>query len=336
MNVPSPTRDLRALPKGHLHLHLEAAIRPETLADFAREVGVATPPTRGYDDFTGFVEMYGGVASVIGDETRLARLVDEAMADAADDGAVYVEFGVSPHAYVDLFGSIGTALDRHAELTAEAGARHGVAVGLMVTVDRTLGHDLAVEVARAAASRAGTGVVSLGLANEERGFPARDFAEPFAIAKAAGLQSTPHAGELVGPESVWEALDALHADRILHGVRSIEDPRLITVLAERGIPLDVCPTSNLLLHVVSDLAQHPLPSLLAAGVRCSINADDPVLFGPGILEDYDIARREVGLTDEQLAACAWTSIETTLAPDDVKKKAKDGIDAWIGSTEVAR
>ena len=334
MNLHPPTRDLRALPKGHLHLHLEAAIRPDTLADFARELGVDTPPTRGYRDFTGFVEMYGGVAAVLGDEARLARLIDEAMVDAAADGAVYVEFGVSPHAYLEPYGSIATALDRHLELTADAGARHGVAVGLMVTVDRTLGLDLATEVARAAAHRAGAGVVSLGLANEERGFPARDFAEPFAIAKAAGLQSTPHAGELVGPESVWEALEVLQADRVLHGVRSVEDPRLISVLAERGIPLDVCPTSNLLLHVVDDLAQHPLPALLDAGVRCSINADDPVLFGPGILEDYEVARNEVGLTDEQLAACAWTSIETTLAPDDVKSKAKEGIDAWIGSTEA--
>ncbi|MFG6475719.1 adenosine deaminase [Microbacterium sp. P06] len=336
MNAPTMTRDLRALPKGHLHLHLEAAIRPDTLAELARASGVDTPPTRGYADFTGFVGMYGGIAAVLGAEAHLERLVDEAVADAAADGAVYVEFGVSPHAYVDRYGSVLAALDRHIELTREAGTRHGVSIGLMVTVDRTLGHDLAMEVARAASRRAGAGVVSLGLANEERGFPAADFAEPFALAKAAGLQSTPHAGELVGPQSVWEAIDVLHADRVMHGVRSIEDPRLVAELAQRGIPLDVCPTSNLLLHVVDDLAQHPLPSLLAAGVRCSINADDPVLFGPGILEDYQVARSEVGLTDEQLAECAWTSIETTLAPEDVKRAAKKGIDAWIGTTEEPR
>lgn len=336
MTVLPTVRDLAALPKGHLHLHLEAAIRPDTLAELARASGIDTPPTRGYTDFTGFVEMYGGIAPVLAAEAHLERLVDEAMADAAADGAVYVEFGVSPHAYVDRYGSLSAALDRHIELTSIAAQKHGVAVGLMVTVDRTLGVDLALDVAKVAAARAGSGVVSLGLANEERGFPASQFVDAFAVAKAAGLQSTPHAGELVGAESVWEAIDMLRADRVLHGVRSIEDPELVRALVDRGIPLDVCPTSNLLLNVVDDLADHPLPRLLEAGVRCSINADDPVLFGPGILEDYEVARREIGLTDVQLAACAWTSIETTLAPTEVKQTAKKGIDAWLATTEDAR
>ena len=189
--------------------------------------------------------------------------------------------------------------------------------------------DEAMVIARAAAARAGDGVVSLGLANEERGYPAGDFAEPFALAKAAGLQSTPHAGELVGPESIRDALDALQADRILHGVRAAEDPALVAELADRGIPLDVCPTSNLLLEVVDDMTAHPLVGLLDAGVRCSINADDPILFGPDILDEYELCRRELGMTDEQLAACAWTSIETTLADDETKARARSAIDAWL-------
>lgn len=322
-------RDLAALPKGHLHIHLEAAIRPDTLADLADAAGVPLPETRGYADFTGFVEMYGGLVPLLVAPDNLERVIDEAVQDAAEDGAVYVEFGVSPHSYVAQYGSLLAAVDRHLELASAAGRRHGVAVGLMVTIDRTLGAAHALEVAEAAAARAGAGVVSLGLANEERGFPARDFAEPFRIAKAAGLQSAPHAGELVGAESVSEAIEVLGADRILHGVRSVEDPALVALLAERAIPLDVCPTSNLLLHVIDDLAAHPLPQLLDAGVRCSINADDPALFGPGILAEYEVARTVIGLTDEQLAACAWTSIETTLAPAEVKAAARAGIDAWL-------
>jgi adenosine deaminase len=324
-------RDLALLPKGHLHLHLEAAVRPATLAELAAAVGIPTPEVRGYDDFGGFVERYVGLIPTLLADGHLERLVDEAVADAAADGAVYVEFGVSPHTYLAQDGSLLAALDRHLALTEAAGERHGVAVGLMVTVDRTLGQEHALDIARTAAARAGRGVVSLGLANEERGYPARDFAEAFAVARDAGLQSAPHAGELVGPESVREAIDVLKADRILHGVRSIEDPDLVAVLAERGIPLDVCPTSNLLLHVVDDLAAHPLPQLLAAGVRCSINADDPILFGPGILGDYEVARERMGLTDAQLAACAWTSIETTLAPDAVKSAARAGIDTWLAA-----
>lgn len=324
------TRDLARLPKGHLHVHLEAAMRPATLTELAAASGVEIPPTSGFSGFAAFAGTYQGLLAVLADPDNLARLIDEATADAAADGVVYAEFGVSPQFYLDAFGTLDAALDAHLGLARAAGETHGVEVGLMVTVDRTTGLAPAIELARAAASRAGDGVVSLGLANEERGYPAEDFAEAFAIARAAGLQSTPHAGELVGPESIWQAIDALGADRVLHGVRAVEDPALIAELAARGICLDVCPTSNLILDVVPDLAQHPLPELLAAGVRCSINADDPILFGPGVLEEYTVAREAIGLDDEALAACAWSSIQTTLASEETKRAAKAGIEAWLG------
>ncbi|MFT4305833.1 MAG: adenosine deaminase [Microbacterium sp.] len=323
-------RELAALPKGHLHIHLEAAMRPATLRRLAAERDVALPATTGFAGFTAFAAMYQGLLAVLGAPEDLALLVDEAVEDAAADGAVYIEFGVSPQLYVDAFGSAAAALDAHLAAARAAGQTHGVEVGLMVTVDRTLGAEAARELARLAASRAGRGVVSLGLANEERGHPAGEFAEAFAIAKAAGLQSAPHAGELVGAESVREAIEALDADRILHGVRAIEDPELVRLIAERGICLDVCPTSNVLLDVVPDLSLHPLPRLLAAGVRCSINADDPILFGPGILDEYVAARDRIGLSDAQLADCARSSIESTLASEATKQRARAGIDAWLG------
>jgi adenosine deaminase len=116
---------------------------------------------------------------------------------------------------------------------------------------------------------------------------------------------------------------------VQHGVRAIEDSSLVADLAARGIPLDVCPTSNVLLDVVADLESHPLPQLLAAGVRCSINADDPLIFGPDILDEYELCRTSLGLSDEQLAACAWTSIEVTQAPEAVKSAARAAIDAWL-------
>ncbi len=309
-------------------------MRPDTLTDLADRMGVEIPPVTGFSGFAAFAGMYEGLLAVLAEPENLERLIDEAVEDAAADGVVYVEFGVSPQFYAEAFGSIEAALDAHIATARTAGERHGVEVGLMVTVDRTRDTATAVELARIAASRAGRGVVSLGLANEERGYPAADFAEAFAIAREAGLQSTPHAGELVGPESVWQAIDDLGADRVLHGVRAIDDPALLATLAERGICLDVCPTSNLLLDVVDDLADHPLPQLLAAGVRCSINADDPILFGPGIGEEYVVARERIGLTDEQLAACAWSSIETTLASDALKARARAAIDAWLAE-EIA-
>lgn len=326
----SALRDLAALPKGHLHVHLEAAMRPATLAELAGEMSVEIPPVTGFSGFTAFADMYQGLLAVLARPENLVRLIDEAVADAASDGALYIEFGVSPQFYLAAFGTIEAALDAHLDAVRIAGERHGVEVGLMVTVDRTEPVAEAIALANAAAARAGRGVVSLGLANEERGYPAADFAPAFDIARAAGLQSAPHAGELVGPESVWQAIDDLGAARVLHGVRAIEDPALVAELARRGICLDTCPTSNLLLDVVDDLARHPLPQLLDAGVRCSINADDPILFGPGILDEYVVAREQIGLTDRQLAACAWSSIETTLAGDALKARAKADIEAWLG------
>jgi adenosine deaminase len=328
--APSGTRDLQRLPKGHLHLHLEAAMRPQTLVEMCADLGIDVPPTRGFTDFTEFGACYLALLTVLREPANLERLVHEVFEDQAADGVVYVELGVSPTFYSEVYGSLDAALARLIALAEAASTAHGVAFGLMPTVDRMASIDESIAVAEVAVRFAGAGVVSLGLASDERGYPCSDFTEAFAIAKAAGLQAAPHAGELVGPESVREALDDLYADRVLHGVRAIEDPDLVTLLAERGVSLDVCPTSNVLLNVVGELGEHPLPALLEAGVRCSINADDPLLFGPDILAEYEVCRSVLGLTDEQLAACAWTSIETTLAPDAVKAAAKARIDAWLG------
>jgi adenosine deaminase len=141
--------------------------------------------------------------------------------------------------------------------------------------------------------------------------------------------SVPHAGELEGPVSVRGALDVLGADRIQHGVRAVEDPELVRRLADVQVCLDVCPTSNVMLSVVPDLRSHPLPDLFAAGVPCSINADDPLLFGTGLLDEYELARRELGFDDADLARIATTSIDASGAPPDVKRRTRSRIGAWL-------
>ena len=201
----------------------------------------------------------------------------------------------------------------------------------MVAADRTVDPAIAVDQARIAASRADRGVVSFGLANDEAIGPPEPFAEAFTIAKEAGLLSTPHAGELAGPESVRGALDTLAPDRLQHGVRSIEDPELIARLADSDITLDVCPTSNLLLSVYPTIEDHPLPQLLEAGIRCSLNGDDPLLFGPVLLEEYEIARAGMGLDDAALAAVARASIEGSGAPPELKASALRSIDEWLAT-----
>jgi adenosine deaminase len=201
----------------------------------------------------------------------------------------------------------------------------------MLAADRTVDPSIAVEQARLAAARADRGIVSFGLANDESIGPPEPFADAFSIAKEAGLLSTPHAGELAGPESVWGALDTLQPDRLQHGVRAIDDPELVKRLADSDIVLDVCPTSNLLLSVYPSFAEHPLPQLLDAGIRCSLNGDDPLLFGPVLLNEYELARTEMGLDDVALAGVARASISGSGAPDALKESALRSIDNWLAN-----
>ncbi|MEV6344757.1 adenosine deaminase [Actinoplanes sp. NPDC051851] len=324
-------KDLRALPKAHLHIHLEATLRPSTLAELAEAAGVPLPRTSGFTGFSEFSTAYLSLLTVINTPERLARLVDEAVEDAAAEGAVVIELATTPTFYTSIFGSIDAVIHHLCEYAEASAAKHGVWTGIVVAIDRTGGPESALDLAEAAARFAGRGVTGLGLHSEERGFPARDFTRPFAVAREAGLLAVPHAGELVGPESVREAVGLLGADRIQHGVRSIEDPALVAELAASGTVLDVCPTSNLLLDVVPSLDVHPLPALLAAGVRCSINADDPTLFGVGLLDEYETSRSILGLDDASLAACARTSVQASAAPSTIKADAEAAIDRWLAN-----
>lgn len=322
-------RDLATLPKAHLHVHLEGAMRPGTLEELAERYGMPVPQTRGFGSFTVFAAMYLAACEVLRTEADLRRLVDEVVSDAATAGAVWVEPSMyAPH-HNERLGTTDAVLDIVLDELAASAARHGIAAGLMVAADRTLDPADAVEQATLAVKWSDRGVVSFGLANDETLFPPEPFAEAFTIANNAGLLSTPHAGELAGPDSIRGALDALGADRIQHGVRAVEDPDLLRRLVDEGTCLDVCPTSNLLLAVFPDLSSHSLPTLLEAGVRCSLNGDDPLLFGSGLLEEYELCRHDLGLTDEQLAFLARCSIESSGAPADVKAQGLAGVDAWL-------
>lgn len=324
-------RDLALLPKGHLHLHFEAAIRRETLHELAEGAGITVPPIRSSGGFEEFAQIFMAMVAVLSLPGALRRVIIENAEDARADGVVYLELAVSPQFYAATYGDTERALAELAAAASDARSLTGVEVALMVTLDRTDPVEEAIELARLAASFAGRGVVSVGLANNEVGHPAADFLTAFGIARAAGLKIAPHAGELVGPESVAEALDVIAADRIQHGVRVIESPELLARLAAADVCLDVCPTSNTVLGLVATVAEHPLPRLLAVGVACSINADDPTIFGAGVLDEYRTARGSLRLTDEQLAACAATSIHYSSASAGVRAAALAGIADWLAS-----
>ena len=315
-----------ALPKAHLHVHLEAAMRETTLRQWCAEDGIEVPPLVSFPDFTAFLGAYGLLIDLLHTPARVERLLDEVVADAAAQGVVALEYASIPEK-APAFGSAEEALEFILPAAADAGRRHGVWTGSIVSIDRGAGPEHALEAARLAARFADRGVVAVGLVADERDSPVAAAAEAFAIARAAGLGVVPHAGELVGPDEVRSAVE-LGVDRIQHGVRAAEDPRLLELLAERGICLDVCPTSNVVLGVYPSLEEHPLPQLIESGVRCSIGADDPLLFGVDVVDEYVAAHDRMGVSVARLVEVARTSIEASFAPADVKRDALARIGNW--------
>lgn len=333
MTGPVPAvRDLRALPKAHLHVHLEGAMRPSTLRELCDRYQLTVPTIESYGSFSAFAATYLAACDAVRTEDDLRRLVREVVEDAAGAGAVWVEpSSYLPH-HRPFQGSDQATIEIVLDELAATARRVGIGAGFMVSADRTLDPADAVAQAQLAAAYRDRGVVSFGLANDEAGRPPELFAAAYRVARDAGLLATPHAGELAGPESVIGALDALGADRVQHGVRSIESPDLVARLAASPVCLDVCPSSNIMLSVFPSLEHHPLPALLDAGVRCSLNADDPLLFGPNLLEEYQLCRTAFGFDDPRLAFIARCSIEASGAPAAVKAAGLAGVAAWLASS----
>ncbi len=341
----STGRDLRALPKAHLHLHFTGSLRPSTLRVLAASHGVRLPDTlaevdgehppelRATDErgWFRFQRLYDAARSVVRGEADVRRLVLEAAEDDAAEGSGWLEIQVDPTSYAPHLGGLTPAVELVADAAREAARATGTGVGVIIAANRTR-HPLdARTLARLAAMHAGDGVVGFGLSNDERRGRTEDFAPAFAIAARAGLLLAPHGGELAGPASVATCLTALRADRVGHGVRAVEDPALLDRLAARGTTLEVCPASNVRLGVYATPADVPLRALREAGVPVALGADDPLLFGSRLLDQYEAARHVHGLTDEALAELARCSVRGSVAPDDVRRRLLAGIDAWLAA-----
>jgi adenosine deaminase len=325
------SRELRSLPKAHLHLHLEGAMRRETLQELAEHYDLSVS-VEGDGSFASFIALYRSACEALRGPEDLGRLVHEIVADAATDGVAWVEIStwLSPsHATRVGVSDPAAVLDILLDAGQRASRDLGVGVGFILSANRTRPPEEAVELARLAARYVDRGVVGFGLADDETRGAADLFGEAFAIAREANLISAPHAGEHGGPDSVRAALDVLGARRVMHGVRSVEDPDLLRRLANDGITLDVCPTSNVVLSVVPSLTEHPLPRLIEAGVAVTLNADDPLFFNSGVLAEYTLAREQFGLDDRALAQIARTSIQSSGAPDSLKSTALAGITHWL-------
>ncbi|TDD71891.1 adenosine deaminase [Jiangella aurantiaca] len=341
MTEPAP-RDLRVLPKAHLHLHFTGSMRHSTLLDLADEHGVRLPDSLREDwppllsaaDEKGwfrFQRLYDLARSVLRTESDVRRLVTEAAEDEAAEGSGWLEIQVDPSGYGGRFGGITAFTDLVLDAARQAAAATGVGIAVVIAANRTR-HPLdARTLARLAAQYAGRGVVGFGLSNDERRGVIAEFAPAFAIAGRADLLSVPHGGELRGPDSARACLNDLHADRLGHGIRSAEDPALVSRIVEEQITLEVCPASNVSLGVYAMPEDVPLRLLADAGARVALGADDPLLFGSRLLDQYETARHVHGFSDAELAALARGSIEGSAAPSDVRKELLEGIDAWLAS-----
>jgi adenosine deaminase len=229
-----------------------------------------------------------------------------------------------------MFGGITAFTDLVLDAARAATEQTGVGLAVVIAANR-IRHPLdARTLARLAAQYVGRGVVGFGLSNDERRGDARDFARAFQIAKRAGLMSDPHGGELRGPDSVRGCLDLLGAERIGHGVRAVEEPALLSRLADTGVTLEICPASNVGLGVYPALDAVPLRTLFESGVGIALGADDPLLFGSRLLDQYTAAREVHGFGDGEVAELARMSVRGSRAPEPIKDRMLADIDGWLG------
>ena len=284
-------------PKIELHVHLEGTVRAETLLEIARRNDYALPAgsVEGlaslyeYCDFEHFIEVWILTTNALQTAEDFRQVVVDYAGEAASHGAVYLEGIFSPAERVARGMDWDEIFSGYCDGAQAAAELHGVTVRLTPDIYRGASGEAAEEVVRHSSAYRERGVVGVGLGGLEAQFPPEPYAPAFELAKSEGLGSVPHAGEVVGPESIRGALDALKADRIRHGIRAVDDPELVAELAERQVVLDVSPLSNVRTGAVASLAEHPLPTLVEAGVLCSISTDDPAMFDTDLTRDYGAA-----------------------------------------------
>jgi len=328
--------DVIALPKAHLHLHLTGGMRQATLFELADRSGVHLPE-RLLDDqpddwrvlgWARFQRLYDIARAVLRTADDIRRLIREIAEDERAAGSRWLELQVTPTGYAVRLGDLVTAMDVFTEAAAAAEQATGVGVRLVVAANRTRPSWEAETLARLAVRHAPNGVVGFGLSNDERAGRPEDFAKAFRIATDGGLASMPHAGELLGATAVARTVDVLRPRRIGHGVRAAEDRELLRRLADAGIACEVCPASNVAIGVFSGHAAVPLRTLEEAGVPVVLAADDPLLFGAGLVEQYAAARDVHGYARADLARLARASIEHSMMPAELRTRALADIDAW--------
>ncbi len=329
-------RDLALLPKAHLHVHLESAIRWDTLRDLAAVHGVPVPdpPAAGRAAFTSFSEFAAHNAAVrdcLRRPADFARIAAEFCADEAAQGVRYVEVTFTAAAHGHRLGSLDAPLVAVLDGLERGSQAYGIICRVVLDHSRRRPVAWARDTLTLATRYAERGVVAIGMAGDEA-YPLAPFTPVVEAAADAGLGLVHHAGEMGGAASIREALTVGRADRIGHGIRVLDDPDLVTELRRRALPLEVCPSSNVALGLVDGIGAHPLPAMHAAGLRVTVNTDIPSVAATTLTGEYAALRTHHGYDDAALADLARAAVDAAFAPATVRERLHREIDAWLDVT----
>ena len=339
---PALATFIAGLPKAELHVHHVGSASPRIVSELAaRHPGrVPSDPEalRDYfefSDFGHFIEVYLSVVDLIRTADDVRLLTYEIAREMAQGQHLrYAELTCTPHTSV----LAGVAIQEYSEAIEDARVAaerdHGIVLRWIYDIPGELGVRGADATLEYALNHPTDGLVGFGLGGPEVGVPRPQFKPHFDAARAAGLRSVPHAGETTGPETVWDALRELGAERIGHGTSAAQDRSLLEHLAAEGIPLEVCPSSNLATRAVATLAEHPLPVFRDAGVVVTINSDDPPMFGTTLNREYEIAASLLDLDRTGLADLSRAAVRASYAPDEVRTRILGEIDAYVDATPV--
>ena len=330
------SRFIRGLPKAELHMHIEGSLEPELMFRLAARNGVQLPyrsveevkAAYDFDSLQSFLDLYYMAAGVLIRRADFAELTEPYFDRLHADGGVYAEIFFDPQTHTARGIPLGEALGGVLDGMARAEALHGIKSQLIICCLRHLGEEeglLMLSEAEAFLDQ----IVGLGLDSSERDFPPADFKRLFDAARGKGLRLVAHAGEEGPAEFVRDALDVLRVERIDHGIRAIDDAVLLERLARDGVTLTVCPLSNVRLCTVKNLSDHPLRRLFDAGVKVTINSDDPAYFGGYLQENYLATAAALNLTRQELGEIAANSFRGTFLPEAEKVAWVERIDAYL-------
>ncbi|MDX2814482.1 adenosine deaminase [Streptomyces sp. PA03-5A] len=328
---------IAGLPKAELHVHHVGSASPRIVAELAArhpDSKVPTDPAAlaeyfSFRDFAHFIEVYLSVVDLIRDAEDVRLLTYEVARDMVRQNIRYAELTVTPYSSVRRGIPDKAFVEAIEDARKAAEAELGIVLRWCFDIPGEAGLASAEETARIATELQPDGLVSFGLGGPEIGVPRPQFKPYFDRARAVGLHSVPHAGETTGPQTIWDALGDLGAERIGHGTSATQDPRLLDHLAEHRIPLEVCPTSNIATRAVATLDEHPVKEMVAAGLLVTINSDDPPMFGTDLNTEYAVAARLLQLDEGGLAQLARNAVEASFLDTPGKAKLTAEIDSYL-------